>query len=558
MEILRIEDLTFRYPGTESDALSEVSLSVDAGEFVVLCGGTGSGKTTLLKLCKREIAPFGDVSGRIIYGGEPLSELEDRKSAGEIGYVTQDPDDGIVTDKVWHELAFGLENLGTEPETIRRRVGEMASYFGLGSIFRSRTDELSGGQKQALNLASVMVMQPRLLLLDEPTGQLDPIAASEFISMIMKLNRELGLTVILAEHRLEDVFPVADKVVLMDGGKIAACGSPRDVCGSDVIDALPVYGALPSAVRISRAVGYTGRCPLTVREGRDLLLTRYSKCASDAVSVPTECKKGESSVEMKDVWFRYEKNSPDILRGLSLTAYKGEFCAVLGGNGSGKTTTLRLIAGLMRPYRGKIRFSGENDNAKKVSAARVRVAMLPQDPSVLFAADTVWDDLFDMALSSGIKRDEAEACVSAVMARLGTSRFAERHPLDLSGGERQKCALAKLLLTDPDIILLDEPTKGLDASSKLALAGIVDELKSEGKTVVAVTHDVEFAAENADRCALLFDGAIISTDVPSRFFPENNFYTTAANRMARDLIPSAVTCGDVIEWCHRCRERAEI
>lgn len=550
MEILRVEDLTFRYPGAEKDAVSNFSLTVQRGEFIVLCGSSGCGKTTLLKLCKRELAPFGEIKGKIYYDGVPIGELDERRSAGEIGYVAQDPDDGIVTDKVWHELSFGLENLGTPPEIIRRRVGEMATYFGIESHFRSRTDELSGGQKQMLNLASVMVTQPRLLILDEPTGQLDPIAASDFIAMLLKLNRELGLTIILAEHRLEEVFPIADKVVLMEAGKLFMCGSPRDIGGASGIESTSVYGGLPSAVRIARSLGEKKARPLTVREGRDYLMSRYSPAGAEPIC---ESKPhGKPTVELRGAWFRYERDAPDILRDLSLTAYGGEFLAVLGGNGAGKTTMLGVIAGLLHVYRGKVLIKGKNIREYKGgSLYRGNVSMLPQDPSTVFVRDTVLEDLTEILTSSGVKKDEAENRARAAAAGLGVEGLLGMHPLDLSGGERQKCALAKLLLTEPDIILLDEPTKGLDAASKSRLADIVKSLIMNGRTVIAVTHDVEFAAEHADRCALLFDGGVISEGVPRAFFAENNFYTTTANRMARELFPHAVTCADVVAFCRR-------
>ncbi len=550
MEILRVENLTFRYPGTQEDAVSDVSFTVREGDFIVLCGSSGCGKTTLLKLCKRELSPFGERDGEIYYDGEPISGLNAARCAGEIGYVTQDPDNGIVTDKVWHELAFGLENLGTPPEVIRRRVGEMASCFGIESYFRARTDELSGGQKQTLNLASVMVMQPRLLLLDEPTSQLDPIAASGFIAALSKLNRELGLTIILAEHRLEEVFPVADRVLLMENGRLIAQGTPREVAGAPGIEALSIYGGLPAAVRISRAIGAKGSLPLTVREGRDYLLSHYSAVGSEPEADEPVGK--DTAVSLRNIWFRYEKNTPDVLRGLSLNAYKGEFLAILGGNGSGKTTMLDVVSGLSRAYRGDVIINGKQIREYKGgSLYRGCLAFLPQDPSTVFVRDTVIEDLTDVLMLPGIDKAEAAVRAGTVLASLGVEKLSSRHPFDLSGGERQKCALAKLLLSEPRIILLDEPTKGLDAVSKAQLASIIDSLTRDGRTVIAVTHDIEFAAEYADRCALLFDGEIISTDTPRRFFSKNSFYTTAANRMARGLFPNDVTCAGVVESCRR-------
>ena len=281
MEILHIEDLSFRYPKAEKYALENINLSVESGEFIVICGRSGCGKTTLLRLLKRELSPAGEKSGKITYRGTDTDGLCERDAAADIGFVMQDPDSQIVTDKVWHELAFGLENLGVPTETIRRRVGEMASYFGIADWFRKSTDELSGGQKQLLNLASVMVMQPKILLLDEPTGQLDPIAAADFIATVQKLNRELGLTVILVEHRLEDVFPAADRVLMLEDGRTLLCDTPRGAGKRlrELDGDHPMLLGLPAAMRVYGALSADGdsdTCPLTVREGRDYLEKNFA------------------------------------------------------------------------------------------------------------------------------------------------------------------------------------------------------------------------------------------------------------------------------------------
>lgn len=551
MEILRIENLSFRYPGTEKRAVDSIDLSVNDGEFIVVCGESGCGKTTLLRLLKRELAPAGEKSGNIFYRGTRQEELDGRTAAAEIGYVLQNPDNQIVTDKVWHELAFGLENIGVPTEVIRRRVGEMASYFGIQEWFRKKTDELSGGQKQLLNLASVMVMQPKILILDEPTSQLDPIAASDFISTLKKLNRELGLTVILVEHRLEEVFPTADRVVLMDGGRVLLYDSPVNVGKrlGEMQNSHPMLLGLPSAVRIFNALHIDYVCPLTVREGRDFL-ERHFAADENAITVGEYTHSDEAAIELKKVWFRYERDLPDVLRGTSLTVYGGEFYCILGGNGTGKTTTLNVISGLNKAYRGKVIINGKPiKEYRGNSLYRNNLAFLPQNPQTVFIKETVREDYSEILETLGISKDERTEMIEAVTARVGISHLLEKHPYDLSGGEQQKCALAKMLLLKPKILLLDEPTKGLDAYSKHTLKNILADLMSDGMTILAVTHDVEFAAENADRCALFFDGEILSADVPEKFFSENNFYTTAANRIARQLCRNAVTCEQVVAFC---------
>lgn len=542
MDILQIENLNFRYPGAERNAVDGVSFSVHSGEFMVVCGVSGCGKTTLLRLLKPELAPAGKLDGRIFYcGGE--------RTPAQIGYVLQNPDNQIVTDKVWHELAFGLENLGLPTEVIRRRVGEMANYFGIQDWFRKKTDELSGGQKQLLNLAAVMVMQPRVLILDEPTSQLDPIAASDFIATLQKLNRELGLTILLVEHRLEEVFPIADRVLLMDSGRVLVCDAPEKI-GDALPDGHPMRAALPSAVRIFRSVQVADRCPLTVREGRDFLERHFGN--RRGMLPEPAYRHGENvAVELKNVWFRYEKDLPDVLRGTSVQVYAGEIYAVLGGNGTGKTTMLQVIAGVCKAYRGKVLIAGKQiRDYGGNSLYRGVLALLPQNPQTVFIRDTVRADLTEMLEVHGVPKAEREKKIMDVAEKLSIASLLDRNPFDLSGGEGQKCALAKVLLTNPGILLLDEPTKGIDAGGKLVLKDILERLKADGMTVLLVTHDVEFAAETADRCALFFDGEILSADTPMRFFGGNTFYTTAANRMARTLCPNAVTCGQVVAFCN--------
>lgn len=552
MEILHIENLSFRYPKTETNAVNGVSIGVESGEFVVICGESGCGKTTLLKLLKKELAPAGEKSGEVLYNGVSVDKIGEKTSAAEIGYVLQNPDNQIVTDKVWHELAFGLENLGVPKETIRRRVGEMASYFGIQDWFRKNTDELSGGQKQLLNLAAVMVMQPKILILDEPTSQLDPIAASDFIATLQKLNRELGLTVLLVEHRLEEVFPAADKVLLMDKGSVLLYESPRNIgkrLGTTIYKDHPMLLGLPSAVRIFNSLGIEDECPVTVKEGRNFLERHF--VPSDKLQPEYGYTHSENiAVELKNVWFRYEKDLPDVLRGVSMRIYKGEFYCILGGNGTGKTTALNVISGLNKAYRGKVIIDGRQIKEYKGNLLyRNKLALLPQNPQTVFLKDSVKEDFVEILQALDVSKNEREKSIVSVSEKTGIAHLLDKHPYDLSGGEQQKCALAKILLLRPEILLLDEPTKGLDAGSKQNLKNILYGLKSDGITILTVTHDVEFAAENADRCALFFDGEILSADIPSKFFAENNFYTTAANRMARQLWPFAVTCGQVVKCC---------
>ena len=537
METFTVRSLSFAYPEQRQDTLRELSFSIPQGQFVTLCGPSGCGKSTLLRQFKTVLAPTGDRRGIILFEGTPLDEVGQREQSERIGFVQQSPENQIVTDKVWHELAFGLESLGYDTPTIRSRVAEMASFFGIQTWFYKNVTELSGGQKQLLNLASIMAMQPSVLILDEPTSQLDPIAASDFLATVGKVNRELGTTVILTEHRLEEAFPLSDRVLVMDRGRLMADGTPAEVGQLLRGSGHGMFLAMPTAMRVWASVKDDAPCPVTVRDGRSWLedyAARHTMAPlpEERIPVPAE----EEAFRLEDVWFKYDKDLPDVVKGVSLSVKKGEFVALLGGNGTGKTTTLSLVGGLLQPYRGEIRRFG-------------RVGALPQNPQTLFVKKTVREDLFEVFRGTKTDKRAAEERVARAVQLCRLEELLDRHPYDLSGGEQQRAALAKVLLPEPEILLLDEPTKGLDAEFKQVFAVILKTLLRRGVTVFMVSHDVEFCAEFADRCALFFDGNIVSEGRPRQFFSGNSFYTTSANRMARSLLPEAVTPRDVMAAC---------
>ena len=537
MDTFAIHDLTFFYPGQAVPALDRLDLTVRSGEFWVLCGPSGCGKSTLLRQLKTVLAPHGHRLGEIRFEGVTLDELDQREQAARIGFVLQSPENQLVTDKVWHELAFGLESLGYDTPTIRRRVAEMASFFGIQTWFYKNVAELSGGQKQLLNLASVMAMQPSVLILDEPTSQLDPIAAADFLATLGKINRELGTTILLTEHRLEEAFPLAGRVAVLDRGRLLCTGTPSQV-GAALKDAgHAMFQAMPAPMRIWAAVGDSSPCPVTVREGRDWL-GRFAS-AHPLGALPEEQRHAyppEAAVTARDLWFKYEKDLPDVVKGLSLTVRRGEFLALLGGNGTGKTTSLKLLSGLLQPCRGELETVG-------------RLGVLPQNPQALFVKKTVREDLFELLKGRPLPRAAQEEQVARVVTLCRLEELLDRHPYDLSGGEQQRAALAKILLLEPDVLLLDEPTKGLDAGFKQTLAEILQRLLRRGVAVLMVSHDIEFCARYAHRCALFFDGTIVTEGPPRAFFSGNSFYTTAANRMARARLPGAVTAEEVIAAC---------
>ena len=542
MAHFEIKNLSFSYPAAKGkESLHDVSLTIHKGEYVVLCGKSGSGKTTLLRHLKSVLAPHGKKNGEILFNGIPMQQVSQRDQSAKIGYVMQNPDDQIVTDKVWHELAFGLESLGVDQKTMRARVSEMACYFGIADWFHRDVANLSGGQKQLLNLASIMAMQPEVLILDEPTSQLDPIAASDFLNTVRKINIELGTTVIITEHRLEDIFPYADRAIVMDSGKVIADDTPRKIGKLLWEQGNDMFAAMPTPVRVFYGAGGEGDCPLTVREGRNWLSKAFTEVPriAEFSAKPMEDEIEKPALSLKELWFRYEKDSPDILRGVSAEVPVGSLYAIVGGNGAGKSTTLKAICGICKPYRGSVKVFGKPINKYKSSELFGGcLAMLPQDPKSLFVKKTVREDLEEMTKNKTLINEIAATC--QIESLLGS------HPYDLSGGEQQRAALAKVLLTQPKLLLLDEPTKGIDSFFKETLAIILCKLKEQGVTIVMVSHDVEFCAKYADQVSMFFDGQILTTDTPRRFFGANSFYTTAANRMSRHVFRNAVTAEDVI------------
>lgn len=504
-DIIQINGLEFSYPdGTP--ALAGIDLKIKPGEFVTLCGLSGCGKSTLLRLMKPGLFPRGELSGEVTFRGKRLTGEPDRDTAARIGFVMQDPEAQTVTDKVWHELAFSCESVGMEQSAIRRRVGEMAGYFGLEELFDKPTDTLSGGQKQLLCLASAAVLHPELLLLDEPTSQLDPISAQSFIDAVRRLNRDFGVTIIAAEHRLEELLPISDRAVVMDGGKIIADCAPALLAGS-LPEGHPMEKALTASQRIFRTAGGGGDSPVSVREGRNSQICREYLADHSQTAGKQYQPSGEPLVSVRELCAGWGRNAPEVLRGTSLRIFPGEIYAVIGGNGSGKSTLLKVICGMLKPASGKVKLR-----------RGLRLAYLPQNPCMLFTQDTV-----------------GQEAPAEYLGRFGLTELSGRDPLDLSGGERQRLALAKLLSESPELLLLDEPTKGMDAASKQELSRLLRDIAADGCAVLLVTHDTELAADCADMCGMLFNGEILNEASPEEMFRENYFYTTSMARLIRGI-----------------------
>ncbi len=534
MEILSCENVAFKYIESTDYAISDCTFSVKKGEKIMLCGASGSGKSTLLRLLKRELSPRGELSGNITIMGKDGSELSYRESAEKIGFVMQSPDSQTVCDKVSAELAFGLESFGVKSGEIQSRVGEMAAFFGIEPLYDRDISTLSGGQKQLVALCSVMTTDPDILLLDEPTAQLDPVAARELLGILDRLNKEMGVTIIIAEHDPEELFDSCDKILYLVKGKTEFFGTPALTAKYFVKNALE--GFLPETAKVFARL--CDDLPLNVRQGR-AKLEKLGVTDIPKQAVNDTERADPYALQCKNLWQRYEKNSPDILKGCDLGIRKGECYGLLGSNGGGKSTLLRVICGLCKPYMGNVSLFGKKQKAyKNGSLFREMLAFLPQEPVTMFVKESVREDL----LQSGDK-----AAVENVSQRMGIEHLLDRHPWDLSGGEIQKCAFGKILLADPKIIVLDECTKGMDSFAKKALGDVLASLKAEGRTILLVTHDLEFAAQYCDRCGLLFDGKIVAEDDAVEFFSQNRFYTTASARLTRGFFSGAVTSTAVRE-----------
>ena len=627
MKIIELKKLSFRYSGEDKEVLSDIDLAIEEGGFYVICGASGSGKSTLLRQLKTSLQPVGQRSGRILYYGRDLEEVSQYTQSAKIGFVFQNPDTQIVTDKVWHELAFGLESIGMPQDMIRVRVAEMASYFGIQNWFYQSTDTLSGGQKQLLNLASVMVMHPKVLLLDEPVSQLDPIAAADLMATVHKLHAEFGITVIMAEHSLEEVAAYVDEVIFMKEGRLIAKGKMEELGNILETHDPSMEEILTVPMQIARgyeklqkkkedtAFTTNDRIPYTVALGQKWMAQRFPLAKQEEIkgfpftkqeetekfafakqeeaqrflgakqeeagrftsvkqkekmSLPAKDPKKQNrgkrsfdgkkipfAIQCTELCYHYPQADVDVVDHLSLFVEEGAIFALMGGNGSGKTTTLHLLGGLLKPQKGTIEFFGRSLTKYKEKELRNGIlGVLPQDPTTLFVRKTVEEDLYevleDQKEQNQIKTffgETKQEIWQNVIALLGIEDLLKKHPYDLSGGEQQKAALAKVLLRQPAILLLDEPTKGLDAGSKKRLGELLVGLSQKKVTILMVSHDIEFCAKYATKTGLFFDGNIASMQDTKEFFVENHFYTTAANRMCRNYFPDVVTVQDAIRFC---------
>ncbi len=537
MALLEAKNISFKYPDESVPVLKNISFTVEPGEFIVLCGPSGSGKSTLLRLLKREIAPHGTKEGDFYLENQPITKASAEQVAKQIGMVFQDPENQIVMDKVLEELVFGMENMGMSTEEMRKKVAEIVHFFGLEHLLERKTYELSGGQKQLINLAAVLLMEPKILLLDEPTSQLDPVAAREFIGMLQTMNEELGITVIIAEHRLEELFGIADRALVLDKGELMDFDTPRKVIeklGSTINH--PMYRYLPSPARLfleHASIREGEMIPLSVKEGKQWLMGLH---VTENKHHDIEQVYNKELLSLKKVDFQYAKDSGKVLDSLSLTVYEGEWLTIVGANGTGKSTLLKVMAGLDKVQRGTITYKGKKVNKQLPE----EIGFLPQNPKLFFLHDTIEDELEEIIKKYQVTSGKVR--MEELLTTFNLSSLKKRHPYDVSGGEMQKAALAGVLLRTPKLLLVDEPTKGLDPEAKQSFGELLKQLQQQGLTIVMVTHDIEFAAKFSTRCAMMFQGSITIEAQVRSFFQGNAFYTTVMNRMTRgSYVPNALT-----------------
>ncbi len=547
----RINNLSFTYPGRDEKTLKNISFAINNGEFVVIAGKSGSGKSTLLSMLKPEITPQGKTEGEITFFGKSKKDYSPRESACDIGYLLQNTEYQTVTHSVRNELAFGLENIGLDSKAISLRIAEISAYFSLQNIIDKKTDELSGGQKQLVCLASILAMHPKVLIFDEPASQLDPMSAQTLFSAASRLCRENGMTVIITEHRLESIIPEADRLIVIDNGEIISDCHPEKLNKNLFYLNDFINLSMPSPMRIAALTGECDNLPLTIGGCRRRLEDILKDDASGEPSFSEGSEAEAIAVEAKNVYFAYNK-SGYVLNKFSLSVPEGSFFAMLGANGAGKSTALSVMSGLLPLKEGKVKIYGRDIKKYKDSELyNGLISVLPQKCESLFCSNTVKEDLLNALSSSGLSKTEKEEKISEISEKCEISHILFSHPYDISGGEMQRAALSMILLKNPRIIFMDEPTKGMDSLFKKQFADIIKKLCNEKRTVIMVSHDTEFCASYSDLCAMISDGRSVSVDEKHRFFASNYFYTTAANKIARDYFPLAVTEREVVELCKK-------
>jgi energy-coupling factor transporter ATP-binding protein EcfA2 len=540
--MIEFTGLTYRYPGREEPVLRDLSLEIGEGEFLLVIGPSGAGKSTLLR-CLNGLVPHfygGSLAGRVRVAGRDPVAVGPRGMADAVGFVLQDPEAQFVVDKVEDELAFALENQGVDPLVMRKRVEEALDQLNIAHLRQRSVNTLSGGERQRVAIAAVMTLQPRVLVLDEPTSQLDPQAAEEVLDTLVKLNQDLGLTIILSEHRLERVMQYVDRILYLPGeGQPPILDAPRAVLAH--VDLTPPLIALAKALSWSPL-------PLTIKEGRrfarQVAVRPARGSRAQAATPPSADLQAPTTVSVEGVGFSY--NGRPALQEVSLRVRQGEFVALMGRNGSGKTTLLKQLVGLLKPDQGRVQIvdpcSQRFMDTRQASVEEIIrvVGYVPQNPNALLFSDTVREELDFTRRGHG----QPLGTYDGLLDTLGLAAHAGRYPRDLSVGERQRVALASILVAEPQILLLDEPTRGLDYQQKASLTRFLHQEKARGRTIIMATHDVELVARCADRVVLLGDGQVVVDGPVRQVMSESLVFASQINKLFRN--PSLLTVDDVL------------
>jgi len=533
MVFLETKNLSFKYLDN-SFTLSDINFSLDKGDFCLVVGKTGCGKTTLLKLLKKEITPSGELKGLVKIDGFDLKDYDSSK----IVYMFQNPSRQIVSDKVYHEIAFGLEARGLEKGVIETKLAEIVNYLDINDLLEKHTMKLSGGEAQLVSLASLLVLDPEVILLDEASSQLDPLTRKKFLEILKRINQDFGITIILVEHNLEDVLEFTDKIIVLDKGKMIYFGLKEEAINF-LASNKQYFAFLPKTLQISKYLDLGSL--LHLKDVKEALKNKYK----NEINFSYETKVFEKEIiKAEDLYYRYSKKEKDVLEKLSLTVYDNEILGLVGGNGVGKTTLLKNLAGIRSFYSGKIEI--ENKNIRKYKGNilyKNLITYLPQDPLTLFLKRTVGEDLEYYVKSLDLDK----ALLEKLLVKFDLKPLLEMSPYDLSGGELQKAAFTKILLSKPKILFLDEPTKGMDFSLREELKEILMDLKAKGATIIIATHDLEFIASVADRVGIMFNGKVLSLTDSHSFFSNSNFYTTVASLASRDLYDKVITVPELVE-----------
>ena len=534
--MIKIRDLTFYYGDASRPALQDVNLDIEDGEFVLVTGPSGCGKTSLCRCLNGLIPHFygGEIAGGLEVQGLDVMRHTTRELATRVGMVFQDPENQLVSMDVQREVAFGLENLAFPRDVMAKRVEESLDTLGISGLRHRQVHELSGGEKQKVVISSVLALHPDVLVLDEPTSELDPKGAEDVLSIVRRLNDELGITVILVEHRLDRVVHLVDRMIVMDEGKIIADGNPRAVLSNG--DITSIGAGVPPIVRIVQRLRDNGvnvdDIPLTVKEGRAMLKDIFMGARGSTLSHTESADNGRPVIEIDKLWHAYPEGIT-ALKNVSLRICEGEFVAVMGRNASGKTTLVKHINGLLQPTKGKVIVNGIDTRRATIAQLSRKVGFIFQNPNDHIFADTVEEEIAFILKNLGFDSGEIAARIDEMLEMFALKEFRKRYPRSLSGGERQRVAMASVLVARPRVLILDEPTRGMDYRLKSELMRFLNGYREKGNTVVLVTHDVETVAEHADRVVLLSEGGVVvdgnKRDVLSRAL----FFSPQINRLVQ-------------------------